>query len=110
MKRGEIWHVDLNPTKGTEQQGARYALIVSGDAFQRATGRAIVAPVTIGGIGARSRGFTVSLMGAGTNASGVILCDQLRTVDLRARGGTRSEAVPDFIMDEVLARIAPIFE
>jgi len=29
MDRGDIYHVDLNPTKGKEQQGARYVLIVS---------------------------------------------------------------------------------
>lgn len=110
MKRGEIWHVDLNPTKGTEQQGARYVLIISGNAFQTSTGRAVVAPITIGGQGARSQGWTVSLSGAGTNATGVILCDQIRTVDLRSRGGRFSEVCPDFIVDDVLSRVSPIFE
>lgn len=110
MKRGEIWHVDLNPTSGREQQGARYVMIVSPDAFNRATGTAIVAPITTGGGGSRLKGFAVTLSGAGTNATGVVLCDQLRTLDLRARGGRRSEAAPDFITDEVVARIATLFE
>jgi hypothetical protein len=30
--------------------------------------------------------------------------------DLAARGGRKLENIPDTIMDEVLARIAPIFE
>lgn len=110
MKRGEIWHVDLNPTSGREQQGARYVLIVSPEAFNRATGTAIVCPITIGGGAARMKGFAVSLSGAGTNATGVVLCDQIRTIDLRARNGRRSEDAPDFIVDEVLARIQPLFE
>jgi len=110
MKRGEIWHVDLNPTSGREQRGARYVLIVSPDAFNNATGTAIVAPITTGGGGSRLKGFAVSLSGAGTDATGVVLCDQLRTLDLRARGGRRSETVPDFIVDEVVARIATLFE
>ncbi|HZO58048.1 MAG TPA: type II toxin-antitoxin system PemK/MazF family toxin [Bryobacteraceae bacterium] len=29
MKRGDIYHVDLNPTAGREQAGARFVLIVS---------------------------------------------------------------------------------
>lgn len=110
MKRGEIWHVDLNPVAGREQQGSRYVLIVSNDRFNAATGTAIVVPITSGGMGSRIKGMTVTLSGAGTNATGMILCDQLRTVDLRARGGRRAETAPDFIVDEVLARVLPIFE
>ena len=110
MKRGEIWHVDLNPTSGHEQRGSRYVMIVSPDAFNRATGMAVVAPITIGGGASRLKGFAVSLSGAGTNATGVVLCDQIRTVDLRSRGGRRLEAAPDFIVDEVVAKIATLFE
>ena len=110
MKRGEIWHVDLDPTLGREQRGKRYVMIVSDERFNRITGTAIVVPITIGGGKSRMEGFAVSLSGAGTNATGVVLCDQLRTIDLRARNGKRSEVAPDFIVDEVLARIMPLFE
>jgi mRNA interferase ChpB len=110
MKRGEIWHVDLDPTSGREQQGARYVLIVSPDRFNAVTGTAIVAPITIGGGGSRMKGFAVSLTSAGTNATGVVLCDQLRTIDLRSRGGRRSEVAPSFIIDEVVAKISTLFE
>jgi mRNA-degrading endonuclease toxin of MazEF toxin-antitoxin module len=105
VKRGEIWHVDLSPTAGNEQQGKRYVLIVSPDSFNRMTGTAIVVPITTGGGGSRMKGFAVSLSGAGTNATGVVLCDQVRTLDLRARGGRKSEEVPDFIVDECSATI-----
>jgi len=110
MRRGEIWHVDLNPTSGREQQGRRYVMVVSPDRFNAMTGMAIVAPITTAGTASRMRGFAVSLSGAGTNATGVVMCDQLRTLDLRARGGRMSEAAPDFIIDEVIARIATLFE
>ena len=52
----------------------------------------------------------VSLAGAGTETSGVVRCDQPRALDLGARGGKKLETVPDAIMDEVLAKLAPIFE
>jgi mRNA-degrading endonuclease toxin of MazEF toxin-antitoxin module len=35
MDRGDIYHVDLDPTRGKEQQGARYVLIVSPRDFNR---------------------------------------------------------------------------
>ena len=110
MRRGDIWHVDLNPVAGHEQSGKRFVLIVSPDAFNRLMGTPIVVPITIGGDFARSRGFTVSLSGAGTRTSGVVLCAQPRTIDLRARGGKFVERVPDFIIDEVLAKLAPLVE
>lgn len=51
------------------------------------------------------------LMGAGTNTTGVIRCDQPRAaIDLSARHAKKLESVPESIMDEVLARLAVIFE
>ena len=109
MDRGDIWHVDLNPIKGREQANQRYVLILTPREFNR-LGTPIVAPITMGGNFARTQGFTVSLHGAGTNSDGVILCHQLRALDLRARGGKFSEKAPDFIMDDVLARVTTLFE
>jgi mRNA-degrading endonuclease toxin of MazEF toxin-antitoxin module len=42
--------------------------------------------------------------------TGVVRCDQPRALDVAARGGRRLESIPDAIMDEVLARVTPIFE
>lgn len=111
MKRGEIWHVDLEPVKGREQQGKRYVLVVSPESYNNAMGGlAFIVPVTIGGGHERTKGFSVSLTGAGTLASGVVLCGQLRAVDIRTRGGRLVEQAPNYIVDEVLAKIAAIFE
>lgn len=109
MERGDIWHVDLNPAKGREQLGPRYVMVLTPKAFNQ-LGTPIVAPITQGGGSARHQGFAVSLSGAGTNASGVVLCHQLRALDLTARGGRFAERAPDFIVDEVLARVSPLFE
>jgi len=49
-------------------------------------------------------------MSAGTRTTGVIRCDQPRTVDLIARGARRLESVPTAILNEVLAVLAPLFE
>jgi mRNA-degrading endonuclease toxin of MazEF toxin-antitoxin module len=110
VKRGEIWLVSLDPTSGHEQQGRRPVLIVSPEAFNRITKVPVILPVTSGGNFARTAGFAVPLTGAGTKTAGVVRCDQPRALDLAARGGRKLESVPEAIMDEVLARIAPIFE
>jgi mRNA-degrading endonuclease toxin of MazEF toxin-antitoxin module len=110
MKRGEIWLVGLDPSAGHEQKGRRPVLIVSPEAFNRVTKVPVVLPITTGGSFARTAGFAVPLTGAGTKTAGVIRCDQPRSLDLAAGNGKRLESVPEAIMDEVLARLAPIFE
>jgi mRNA-degrading endonuclease toxin of MazEF toxin-antitoxin module len=110
MKRGEIWMVSLEPTSGHEQRGYRPVLIVSPDAFNKVTRVPVVVPITSGGNFARTAGFAVSLAEAGTRTTGVIRCDQPRALDLPSRGGKRAESVPRQVMEEVLGRMAVIFE
>lgn len=110
MKRGDIYLVSLDPTAGHEQQGTRPVLVVSPDRFNSFTRVPIVVPITSGGSFARSAGFAVSLTGTGTRTTGVIRCDQPRPLDLAARKGRRLESVPSEIIDEVLARLATLFE
>ncbi len=109
MERGEVWFVSLDPTSGREQQGHRPVLIVSPTAFNRLTGLPIVLPITNGSGFARRAGFAVPLAGSGMTVTGIIRCDQPRVLDLVARKGRKVERIPPAIMDEVLARLAPIF-
>jgi mRNA-degrading endonuclease toxin of MazEF toxin-antitoxin module len=110
MKRGEIWFVSLDPTSGHEQRGRRPVLIVSPEAFNRVTKVPVVLPITSGGSFARTAGFAVTLESAGTKTTGVVRCDQPRALDLAARNGRKLENVPDAIVDEVLAKVAAIFD
>ena len=108
MKRGEIWLVGLDPTEGHEQKGRRPVLIVSPEAFNRVTKVPVVLPITSGGSFARTAGFAVPL--TGTQTTGVVRCDQPRALDLAARRGKKLESVSAAIIDEVLAKLSPIFE
>ncbi|MDP1027415.1 type II toxin-antitoxin system PemK/MazF family toxin [Sphingomonas sp. KR1UV-12] len=110
MERGDIYLVSLDPTAGHEQRGTRPVLIVSPTAFNRLTSALIVLPITNGGNFARMAGFAVSLAEAGTRTTGVVRCDQPRTLDLTARHARKLESVPAAIMDEVLARLSPLFD
>jgi mRNA-degrading endonuclease toxin of MazEF toxin-antitoxin module len=110
MERGDIYLVSLDPTAGHEQQGKRPVLVVSPAKFNRLTGVPVVLPITSRGSFARTAGFAVSLIGAGTQTTGVVRCDQPRALDLRARGGRKLERVPGSIVDEALSKVAPLFE
>jgi mRNA interferase ChpB len=100
--------VTLDPTQGREQQGHRPVLIVSPADFNAATKLPVVLPITSGGDFARRIGFAVPISGIKT--TGVVRCDQPRVLDLQARNGRKVDTLPAAIMDDVLARLAPIFE
>jgi mRNA interferase ChpB len=108
-KRGEIWHLDLNPTAGQEQQGSRPVLIASHEDFNR-LGLVLVCPITQGGNQSRFAGFAVSLMGAGTKTLGVVMCNQMRTIDIAARRGKFVERTPEAVINEVLAKLQVIID
>ena len=110
MERGDVYLVLLDPTVGHEQQGKRPVLVISPGKFNRLTRMPVVLPITTGGDFARTAGFAVSLMGAGTRTTGVVRCDQPRALDLQARGAKRSETAPGHIIDEVLSKVGTLFE
>ncbi len=110
MKRGDIYLVSLDPSSGHEQQGTRPVLILSPDIFNRVTNTQVIAPITTGGGFARKYGYAVSLDGSGLKTTGIVRCDQVRTVDLGARGARRLESVPAELLVEVLTRVATLFQ
>lgn len=109
MERGDIYLVSLDPTSGHEQQGTRPVLIVSPSAFNRLTRTPVVVPISNGGNFVRTAGFAVSLIGAGTQTTGVVRCDQPRVLDIQARHGRKLERVPQAILDDVLAKVVTLF-
>ena len=109
MERGDVYLVDLDPTRGGEQRGRRPVLIVSRKAFNSVS-LPLVCPITGGGEAARYAGFTVSLASTGMKTTGVVLCNQVRTLDIKARHGRRVERASDLVIDEVIATLQDILE
>ena len=110
MERGDIYLLSLDPTLGHEQQGTRPVLIVSPLAFNQLTKTPVVLPITNGGNFARTAGFAVVLTGDELKTTGVVRCDQPRAMDIGARHGRKLESVSSSVMDEVLAKLATLFE
>jgi mRNA interferase ChpB len=100
--------VSLDPTQGREQRGRRPVLIISPAAFNSVTKLPVVLPITSGGAFARKIGFAVPL--SGTRTAGVVRCDQPRVLDLAARGGRKIETIGAETLDEVMAKVTPIFD
>ena len=108
MRRGDIYLVSLDPTEGREQRGSRPVLVVSPAEFNEATKLPVICPITSGGDFARRIGFAVAITGIKT--AGVVRCDQPRVLDLGARNARKVDTLPAPLMEEVLAKLAPIFE
>lgn len=108
--RGDILELGLDPVHGREIRGFRPVLVLSADAFNRASGLLLVAPITQGGAASREMGFRVTLMGSGTKTQGIVLCDQTRTVDARARSFRKIEKAPMPLVEEALDAVRAILE
>ncbi len=102
---GDLIWVDCDPRVGREQSGRRPALVLSPVAFYRASGLAIVCPIT-----SKVRPFRSSVvLPPGLPLTGEILSAHVRSLDVAARGiaftGTR---VPPAILAEARAKVATL--
>lgn len=108
-EKGDIIHLQFDPSAGTKMQGKHDALVLSPKAFNRATGLVFACPISQGSGGAaRSGGMLSTLQGAGTHTQGNIHCHQLKSLDWQIRQAAFKEKVPDFVLQDVLARLESV--
>ncbi len=77
MKRGEIWWVDLDPTRGSEIRKKRPAAIVTVDALNKARRTVVVIPLSSSAPPRPPIVVPVPSAGPGS----VAVCDRIRAVD-----------------------------
>jgi mRNA interferase MazF len=105
-ERGDTVWLDLAARSGHEQDGRRPALVVSPHAYQARTGLALVCPIT-----RRAKGYPFEVaLPAGFPVDGVVLADQVRSVDWRARRSTFIARAPEEVVRSVgglITRLLP---
>jgi mRNA interferase MazF len=90
--RGDIWHVDLDPTRGHEQGGVRPALVVSIDRFNRGPVNLVfVVPMTTKAKGISSH-VPIDPPEGGLTQKSVAMCEASRSI-AKERLGRRLGAV-----------------
>jgi mRNA interferase MazF len=98
-----VW-LDLHPQAGHEQAGRRPAVVLSPRRYNERSGLAIFCPIT-----SQVKGYPFEVvLPAGCGASGVILADQVRSLDWVARRAEPMGRVDPSVIDEVLDLIAPL--
>jgi len=102
--RGEVWLVDLNPTRGHEQAGKRPGLIVSVDLFnQGPAGLVVILPITT-----KAKGIPfhveINIPEGGLTQQSFIKCEEIRSI-AKERLFKRVGRVSDEIMEAVQDRL-----
>lgn len=99
--RGDLVYIDFNPQAGHEQAGNRPGLVISPKAFNEVTGFVTVCPITNT---KRGWGYEVELP-ENQVFQGVILTDQVKNLDWKARQLSIRGQAPTEIVDECVAKI-----
>jgi len=99
-KRGDVIWTNFDPSAGHEQAKKRPAIVLSPEPFNKQIQLALVAPITSR---VRGHGFEVKL--EKTRTTGVVLCQQVKTIDYAYRGVEFIECAPTSVINEVLARV-----
>lgn len=99
--RGDIVYLNFSPHQGREQGYARPAIILSPALYNQMSSLALMCPITNQSKGLR---FEVPLLD-GMQTTGVVLSDQVKSFDWKARQVRFVEKAPTELIDEVLAKV-----
>lgn len=104
LAAGDIVWAEFDPVRGSEQAGRRPALVVSMDIYNAASRRVLVCPIT-----SRIREWPYNVaLPDGIRTRGMVLVDQLRTLDRAERIFGHVEQVPGEVLAEVRGRLAAL--
>ncbi|MBM3150658.1 MAG: endoribonuclease MazF [Chloroflexi bacterium] len=102
--RGDIIWVMFNPQAGHEQAGHRPALVLSPKAYNGKVGLAILCPIT-----SQVKGYPFEvLIPEGLEVKGVILSDQVKSLDWKARKAEFACKLPHEKYNEVVKKLSAL--
>ena len=100
-RRGDVVWLAFNPQAGHEQAGHRPALVLSPESYNRKTGLAIFCPVS-----SQEKGYPFEVqIPEGYKVSGVILSDQVKNLDWKARQAKFCCEIPSITLSEVMSKL-----
>jgi mRNA interferase MazF len=100
-RRGDLIWLDFTPQAGHEQSQRRVALVISQDEYNRKVGLLLACPVTT-----QRKGYPFEVsMPVGLPVNGVILADQVRSLDWRMRHALFIATAPPDVLAETLSKL-----
>ena len=98
-EKGDFITLSFDPQSGHEQKGRRPALVISNFLFNKATGLAIVCPITN-----TNRGVPFHLSVPGSSSlTGFVMVEQVKSVDFNTRKAKFVEKAPTQLVEDALA-------
>ena len=105
-QRGDVVWISLNPRAGHEQAGRRPAVVLSPQAYSSKVGLALLCPIA-----SQVKGYPFEVkIPAELPIAGVILSDQVKSMDWRARKVERICALPPNVIVEVLGKLHALLD
>lgn len=105
-ERGDVVWISLNQQAGHDQAGRRPAVVVSPRSYNAKVGLGLFCPITSH---VKEYPFEVSLPD-GLPVSGVVLADQIKSLDWRVRKAEFAGRLPDSTSAEVVGKLATLLE
>lgn len=103
-ERGDIVWLTFTPQLGHEQAGRRPALVLSPRAYNGKVGLAIFCPIT-----SQIKGYPFEVaVSQGLAVGGVILSDQVKSLDWKARKAELIGKLPESLTTTVLKRLSTL--
>jgi mRNA interferase MazF len=105
-ERGDVVWITFNPQAGHEQAGRRPAVVLSPKTYNGKVGLALLCPVT-----SQVKGYPFEVaIPAGLPVNGVILSDQVKSLDWKARDAEKACSLPEEAIKKVLQRVKALIE
>jgi mRNA interferase MazF len=103
-RRGDVVRLDFDPHRGHEQAGRRPALVLSPTDYDRKVGLAVVCPITN-----EKKDYPWEVEIPDNNfVSGVVLSDQLKSLDWRERQAEFVCTPDEELLEEVVEKAATL--
>lgn len=104
--RGDAVWLNFSPKAGHEQSGRRPAVVVSPKSYNRKVGLGLFCPIT-----SQIKGYPFEvLIPAGMSISGVVLSDQIKSLDWKVRDAQFICKLPVSTMSEVLKKLSTLLK
>lgn len=105
-QRGDIVWLSFDPQAGHEQAGRCPAFVLSPESYNRKTGLFLACPIT-----SRAKGYPFEIvLPDGLAVSGVILADQIKSLDWKVRRAAFASTTDDNVLNEVVSLVLPLID
>ena len=104
--RGDMVWLDFTPRSGHERRGRRPAVVISPVAYNAKTNLALFCPIT-----SQEKGYPFEvIVSSGSKIHGVILSDQIKSLDWKARSAEFVDRLDEEAMEELIAKVRTLID